>query len=844
MREERYTTADPFESSESSEQTERGAAVLRLLRGRWHWAILLAVILGTAGTFLGYNITEKKYQAVSTIDIKPGHYLAINFQDPSIYEPYLNFISAERRKLSSLEVISDAMTRTEWTEAMAQRPANLSPVTVDTFTTNLSIDGPGKNESVLYIQYSDTDPATARAGVNALLASYREVYSQDRAQELDENLRLLQNQLRELEKEKAEAERQIKLIIPGEEMVTINSRLNSKLGELANMQFRLSEIELELKPYLDASKNPDAGGEKLIQSPEMTALLQEKKRLEENYVYLTEVLKRGPEMLDVVQVSRALTMVDRKIVELEKQTLLLDPEENAAVQYPPQVAALMSRREGLIAKIQQLTTETNDLAGIISSADDYKVKLAGVVQGIRETEAKITEYKNSLGLSRNDDISRIVIGPQAQTPTIPFNTRQRVQFASLGLFAGVGIGFGLVMLVGLSDRRLRHAYDTLEGMSQTSVLGVLPTLPAKLTNPEDAETAAHCVHHIRTLLQIGGSNRVFSITSPVAGSGKSSLATALGMSFAASGVRTLLIDCDLVGAGLSRRMGTLVHDSLDKVIRRNKLINEADLSRLMTKAASSGKPLEQVLRDEKAMTPEQIEGLLRLQKDTSLGLLDACGPGKLRPPVTMSSRSDDLYILLDEDESSMAADLSSHSDHGMIEFRSISDHGRLHECVGSTDIKNLFILPVGKARPADASRLSPAAVRELIRQARESYDIVLIDTGPVLGSLEASIVSAEADATILIVARGDHKSLANRMIAQLRSVRANIVGIVFNHAVESDLSHMSYTSAMSQERRAGRSTNKKRMDQIASARLGPLGTAVASHTEEPIQNSGDSIDQG
>lgn len=173
---------------------------------------------------------------------------------------------------------------------------------------------------------------------------------------------------------------------------------------------------------------------------------------------------------------------------------------------------------------------------------------------------------------------------------------------------------------------------------------------------------------------------------------------------------------------------------------------------------------------------------------------------------------------------------------------SMFDHtkqNRLMACVAQTDIENFSILPVGKARPSDASRLSPAAMRELVRQGRESFDIVLIDTGPVLGSLEASIAAAETDATVVIVSRGDQKSLVNRSLDQLRSVRAQIAGLVFNHALDSDLDHVSYASQVSQDRRATRGARKKALGKHNSARLGPLGTAVATFT-----NDDEPTDQG
>lgn len=765
------------------------ALLLRLLRGRWHWAVLFALVFGAGGLYVGYNVQQDLYMGESTIELKPNYNVPIDVQDAQLNQPYMNFVTAEIRTLESRELIKSAMQKSEWQEAIAQRSPRLPEIKRRKFSKRLEVKPPGRNETVVEIQYVDEDPDTARAGVNSVLQAYREIHKQAKADQIDDNLELLQDQLSSLENEKAATESQIKLFISGQEMVMINARMNSKLAEKAKLEFRLTEIDLTLKPYLDSLSSNEPGELPLVPDEEMELLLEERKNLEDNYVYLTEVLNRGEGMRDVVQVRRSLVMVERKILELQNlraENTGEPGEPNNAT--PPQIAELMAVRAGILEKVEELSAETSDLATRLSAVDDYKIKLEDTRTAIRATRDKINQYKATQGLRQNNDVSRIVIGPDEQTPSSPENSEKRIQLAGVGTVGGMLFGVGLVMLIGLMDRRIRHASDTVDGSAEANVIGVLPTLPADLKNAEDADAAAHCVHHIRTILQIGN-ERVFSITSPAAGSGKSSLATALGLSFSTSGSSTLVIDADLVGAGLSRRMGTVVHDSLESVIRKQGMMEEADLARALTLATSQGKPLDDVLLDEGLLDTERLDAALRLQCDTSLGLLEACHPGKLR------------------------------------------------SCVATTDVPNLSILPVGNAKPADSSKLSPAMIRELIAQAREAFDIVLIDTGPVLGSLEAPIAAAEADATVMIVSRGDNKSLASKSLDQLRSVRANVVGLVFNHALDSDLNHASYTSLVSQERRTTQNTRKNYLDKARSTRLGPLGTAVVSMIDEPSPSS-------
>ncbi|MEM6505940.1 MAG: hypothetical protein AAF711_10890 [Planctomycetota bacterium] len=791
MRDDYYTAANDayadYDQSEPSQEGGGSPAVLRLLRGRWHWAILLGVILASGGVYLGYNFERPEYTAWSTIKIKTNYGIAVDVTDLSQEQPYTLLVQAEMDRLYALDTAELAMQQPEWQEAARGAGLDFASMTPQDFSDSIDMDTKFGGDQTIQVQYDSEDPAIAQAGINALMEAYGSIRKQGQKDAIDENLQLLQDRKSDLELRQKQIRDQMRLIIPDSEYLTIKTRLTAKLGELANMEFKLGELELIIGDFLNpnAKRSEVTIKEMMAQDPDMIALLEQKKQLEDEYIYQTEILKRGETMASVVQVKRMIARVDRQILDLEASWLSRQNEGGGTAPVPQQVAEMMATYNALVEKVKELKAETNDLATRIAAVQEDEFELQQVIESIRDVDEEIFDYEKTEDLfAGNEQITLVEIGDKAPMPGKPSNATTRIQHAAFGGIGGMGAGFGLVMLIGLMDRRMRHVADTAADLPDTNVLGLLPTLPADMKDPEQADAAAHCVHHIRTLLQIGGSNRVFSITSPAAGSGKSSLATALGMSFAATGSRTLVIDADLVGAGISRRMGSVVHESLDTVIRQKGLINEADLSRLLTLSASRGETIEQLLIEEQLMSQEELETAKRLQLDTSLGLLDACAPGRLR------------------------------------------------SCVAATGIDQLFVLPVGRARPADASRLSPAAMRELVKQAREAFDIVLIDTGPVLGSLEASIAAAESDATVLIVSRGDHRSVAARSLEQLRSVRANVAGLVFNHALESDLAHTSYASLISQERRPDISARKRKLDKTRSARLGPLGTAVASSAEE------------
>jgi tyrosine-protein kinase Etk/Wzc len=118
----------------------------------------------------------------------------------------------------------------------------------------------------------------------------------------------------------------------------------------------------------------------------------------------------------------------------------------------------------------------------------------------------------------------------------------------------------------------------------------------------------------------------------------------------------------------------------------------------------------------------------------------------------------------------------------------------LEDCVVETCFPNVSVLPVGRADGQDFERLSPIALARVLDQCRERYDTVLVDTGPIVGSLEASFVAAKAHEVILVVRRGEVRTQVDEAIARLEQVGARIAGVVFNRASAADVVRSKYAS--------------------------------------------------
>jgi len=93
----------------------------------------------------------------------------------------------------------------------------------------------------------------------------------------------------------------------------------------------------------------------------------------------------------------------------------------------------------------------------------------------------------------------------------------------------------------------------------------------------------------------------------------------------------------------------------------------------------------------------------------------------------------------------------------------------------------LSLLPAGPVPPNPAELLNTASAREIFTRLRDDFDLVLIDSPPVLPVTDAAILSQHADATLMLAAAGQtRRGDLHRAVEKLDQVGATILGIVLN----------------------------------------------------------------
>lgn len=116
----------------------------------------------------------------------------------------------------------------------------------------------------------------------------------------------------------------------------------------------------------------------------------------------------------------------------------------------------------------------------------------------------------------------------------------------------------------------------------------------------------------------------------------------------------------------------------------------------------------------------------------------------------------------------------------------ISGHTAIDDIINTTNIENLFFVACGPKPPNPTELLGSPRFSDFLKNMRERFDVIIIDTPPLGGVIDCAIIAAQADAAIIVVRPNYvqyHSAL--RVKEQLEKVGARVLGVVLNK-VEKD----------------------------------------------------------
>lgn len=423
-----------------------------------------------------------------------------------------------------------------------------------------------------------------------------------------------------------------------QEISAYNQQLASVRATQAEAEARLRTARAQLAAGSNGEDVGEALGSQVVQSL--------RARRAEVSGRVAELSSRyGPRHPDMLRAERELADIDAQIqAEIRRIISNLEAQAQVARERTGSMAGSLGSARGALAANNAAAVRLNELE---RNAESVRTLYQSFLNRFQETTS--TE-----GLQESD--ARIVspaaipLGPSS--PNVPLNL-------ALGLALALAAGVGAVVLATLLDTGIVTAED-VEHRFGLPHLGSVPLL-SSVAAPEDRdETAAdyvvkkplssfaEAVRAMRASIlfsRIGQQVKVIALTSALPAEGKTTTSLCLARVAAQSGLKVVLVDCDLRRRNVNRLLGVEPETGLVEV-----LSGAAPLEQGLMLDAPSGAMILPLAKD--SFTPRDVFGsaamdtlIEGLRRDYDLVILDTAPVLAVSDTRQVAARADAVVFL-------------------------------------------------------------------------------------------------------------------------------------------------------------------------------------------------------
>jgi tyrosine-protein kinase Etk/Wzc len=117
---------------------------------------------------------------------------------------------------------------------------------------------------------------------------------------------------------------------------------------------------------------------------------------------------------------------------------------------------------------------------------------------------------------------------------------------------------------------------------------------------------------------------------------------------------------------------------------------------------------------------------------------------------------------------------------GLIDY--LTGHAKLDQVLNQSNLENLRFITSGTIPPNPAEMLDSQEMRSFLIKMREQYDLIILDSPPVIAVTDSEILTSMVDGTILVVSADNTEiEMMERSVELIRRENTQFLGTVLNN---------------------------------------------------------------
>lgn len=542
-----------------------------------------AIILGLVLLF--YSLQKPKYAATARVAVErqqTGELVSIDRNTPNLTADS-GTVDTEVQVIQSPDIATAVVDKLN----LAQRPGFGFPEgdtpgtpqqakarAAEVVRKGLEVQREGVSYAI-GVTYTALDPTIAADVVNATIDAYvnggRNVRSQRREQEIKQ----LGDRLGQLRNDVMQAESAVARYRAATNLTDLQNNSSAAQAGLSSLSSQLATAKAQ-QASAQARAAAAQGGAAALESPVLRELRTEQAKLSTQLTDLTG--RYGANHPARTAVERQLTEINGLVAkELARVRESSAAEVNAASQAASSIQGSINQTQGKLIAGNNASVRLNELERNAESTralyqaflDRYRQNLAA--QGTERSNASIMSLATVPGAPISPNFQAYLIG---------------------GLIAAVLLALGVALVLEFLEQGFRSRKE-LEDTLYLPALGAIPDLksvkeargsrgsPIEISDyilENEGSLVAEAYRSVRAALRIGREGqmgRSIAVTSSLPGEGKTTAALCLARSVARTGLKVVIIDCDVRRRSASRNLADKVDLGAIDVIQKTTTLDRA-----------------------------------------------------------------------------------------------------------------------------------------------------------------------------------------------------------------------------------------------------------------------------